>query len=81
MESVKRTKFKNLSAKVRQETKSCIICFENFNQADDVINLNCHERHIFHEKCIEQWMKSDTTSNTLQCPVCRKSVVNNPNPP
>ena len=75
LSSLRRNKFKDLSTRAK-EAKSCIICFENFNESDDVTQLSCDERHVFHQRCLESWMNSDTSQNTLKCPICRNSVVN-----
>mmetsp|Transcript_43668 Transcript_43668/g.57865 ORF Transcript_43668/g.57865 Transcript_43668/m.57865 type:complete len:80 (+) Transcript_43668:968-1207(+) len=74
IEAINSTKFKDLSPKV-QDVESCIICFANFLPKDDVSQLNCNERHIFHKACLESWMKSDSTNNTLSCPICRSTMV------
>lgn len=36
----------------------CIICMEIFKDNDNVAELNCDLRHYFHEKCIEEWLKT-----------------------
>ena len=52
-----------------KESDECIICTEKFAEDTEVCELGCDERHIFHVKCINEWMKRSTT-----CPVCRKEV-------
>ena len=49
------------------ETK-CSICLTDFNLKDKIISLEC--KHIFHVKCIRQWL-----SNGKKCPNCNSTVV------
>ena len=32
----------------------------------------CDERHLFHTKCIEAWIRKGHNS----CPLCRKQIAN-----
>lgn len=54
----------NLSSSSNDEPK-CTICFETLN--GDIKQLECS--HTFHEKCISEWFKSQST-----CPICRKEI-------
>lgn len=48
----------------------CAICFDDYAQDEgDVRKLPCN--HLFHEKCIFPWLKSNAT-----CPVCRARMPN-----
>lgn len=48
----------------------CAICFDDYSQNEsDVRKLPCN--HLFHEKCIFPWLKSNAT-----CPVCRLRMPN-----
>ena len=47
---------------------NCIICFEYFNENEEIIKLNCF--HIFHSNCIEKWL----TKNKF-CPICKKDYL------
>lgn len=49
---------------------SCSICLDEFGPSDQVNRLFC--THIFHDKCLEQWMltKPDRT-----CPICRQPLA------
>ena len=51
-------------------TKECIICFVQYEEGDELITLPCDNRHIFHEKCIETWLKSNNT-----CPLCKTPIT------
>ena len=49
---------------------NCVICQEFFTeQDDDVTELRCDERHIFHTECLRPWLEKQLT-----CPICRESV-------
>jgi hypothetical protein len=54
---------------------------ENYNDASEVCELNCHQNHIFHVDCLEEWFKSqvDNDASKLVCPVCRTEVNTNKN--
>lgn len=39
------------------DNNSCAICFEDYVENDEVITLPCDGRHVFHEKCIKEWLK------------------------
>ena len=58
------------------EWDNCAICIDEFKQSEDVRLLySC--RHVFHVKCVDQWLTDNTT-----CPICRQDVkqVEEPNP-
>jgi E3 ubiquitin-protein ligase DOA10 len=52
--------------------KTCPICFEDFQENEDVIPLPCNEKHIFHDNCITEWLK-----NNNACPLCKKPIDEN----
>lgn len=74
LDSMKRQKFKDIQKEVK-DVESCIICFAQFKPNDDVVQLSCNARHIYHKACLEQWVKSSHSDNTLQCPICRTNMV------
>lgn len=45
----------------------CCICLQELD--DFAINLKCNCNNKFHEKCIIEWFKNDTT-----CPMCRNFI-------
>ena len=51
--------------------EECIICYEEYTLEDNVTKLDCDDRHIFHNKCITEWIKSGKNS----CPVCRAPIM------
>eukprot|EP00347_Sterkiella_histriomuscorum_P009791 403339880 len=49
----------------------CSICFCNFESQEIVVRLPCDKiRHIYHEKCIKEWL----TNHDL-CPLCKKNII------
>lgn len=44
------------STEKSKEVEACIICAEDFKETDEVIELSCDDRHIFHFDCITKWM-------------------------
>lgn len=48
----------------------CVICLDNLKENEQVILLECHISHIFHEDCIMEWMEK-----SLCCPVCRNDIA------
>jgi hypothetical protein len=51
-------------------TEQCVICLENMESTDNnnpLLTLECS--HIFHKKCIDDWL-----NRTQTCPMCRKKV-------
>ena len=37
---------------------NCVICCVNFTEEDDdVTELECDERHIFHTECLRPWLE------------------------
>lgn len=39
---------------------------------DNVSELNCDSRHVFHTKCLEQWLK---TAQKSICPLCKLPIT------
>ena len=53
--------------KLCPEKKKCIICLENFEKNDKIINLSC--LHMFHDYCIKKWVKEYN-----YCPICKNPI-------
>ena len=51
------------------EDASCVICCANFGEDDEVTELECDNRHIFHTECLRPWLEK-----SLSCPICRMKV-------
>ncbi|CAN6380547.1 unnamed protein product [Urochloa humidicola] len=50
-------------------TDECAICFEDFDDGEEVSVMPCSRGHEFHVKCIGKWL---VRSNT--CPLCRHQL-------
>ncbi|XP_055388745.1 E3 ubiquitin-protein ligase RNF181-like [Condylostylus longicornis] len=49
---------------------TCPICFCQFEPKDEVIQMPCDWRHVFHNECLGSWL-----DQSQACPVCRSNVV------
>lgn len=49
--------------------QKCSICFDDFVEEDTVVSMPCSSRHIFHERCVKEWLSRDDS-----CPLCRSSL-------
>lgn len=49
------------------EQMRCVVCLDDFGDGDDLKTLPC--LHIFHQKCIEQWLRTDNS-----CPICKTPI-------
>ena len=60
-----KTKF----AKKKRQTcpVMCAICFEDFSDEQDVIQLDCNPVHVYHEVCLFEWF-----TKSKSCPMCRQ---------
>jgi len=47
----------------------CVICLGDFVKNDEIVLLSCHYLHIFHEKCMIEWIQ-----RSCVCPVCRTEI-------
>jgi len=56
---------KEMFKNVDEESKSCPICLEQFEDGNEVRFLWCI--HRFHKNCVDQWLDKHTT-----CPICKK---------
>lgn len=62
LSTLSKTKFKGVIA------CQCAICWGEFRENEEVTPLMCDERHLYHTRCIEAWIRKG--NNT--CPLCRK---------
>ncbi|CAG7884957.1 unnamed protein product [Brassica rapa] len=51
---------------MEEENETCIVCFGNYNQHNNLCTLTCG--HSFHFPCIDQWLRRN-----ISCPICRES--------
>jgi len=55
---------------VVKEAKQCTICLADYEENDcEIVVLNCGTRHVFHEKCLLEWIKKQE-----YCPICRGEI-------
>ncbi|XP_061376183.1 uncharacterized protein LOC133318206 [Gastrolobium bilobum] len=52
----------------KKERKVCAVCLEDFQQEQQVMNLNCS--HKYHSACLLPWL-----ADHPHCPCCRTPVV------
>ncbi|KAJ6994868.1 hypothetical protein NC653_017610 [Populus alba x Populus x berolinensis] len=60
--------FRFSSLKGSKEGLECAVCISKFEDSD-VLRLLPKCKHAFHEKCIDQWLKSHSS-----CPLCRYKI-------
>ena len=58
------------SERTKESSKTCAICLCEFEVGENVCALPCDDGHIFHTKCIEQWLETNS-----MCPVCRTFIA------
>lgn len=46
---------------------TCSICLVHFKEDDQILQLRCHNSHIFHKDCISEWVRQ----SHAQCPLCK----------
>ena len=52
-----------------EKQQYCSICLEDFEVGEEIIELRCDSKHIFHLDCIKGWAKKNKT-----CPLCRSDI-------
>ena len=50
---------------------TCVICITEFDENEDIVMLECHNDHIYHYDCIENWI----ARGNRECPICRKLII------
>lgn len=54
---------------------SCSICLANFQDSDDVVQLRCNHRHIFHKECLRPWIETPSALQPVAvCPLCKREI-------
>lgn len=58
--------------------RDCPICFEEFNEEDNISILECD--HYYHTECIKKWINTPQLDKynrkiTKNCPLCREPLV------
>jgi len=52
----------------------CVICFEEFLKGMPIRKIPIC-RHLFHTKCIDNWIKSKITEGSPKCPLCNAEIT------
>ena len=52
-----------------KHVSTCIICLKDINEGDQIMILNCSDKHYFHGDCIKSWLSVKTV-----CPICRRNL-------
>lgn len=52
-----------------KHVSTCIICLKDINEGDQIMILNCSDKHYFHGDCIKSWLSVKTV-----CPICRREL-------
>ena len=60
--SQKYGRWKKLNAKIPEK---CVICLDNYTSKSNVSSLPCSDKHVFHRKCLQRWLRKST-----KCPLC-----------
>lgn len=50
--------------------KVCGICLKEYTSSEAVCQLSCHPTHLFHFKCLKEWITQHYT-----CPYCRNIIA------
>ncbi|XP_022868035.1 probable E3 ubiquitin-protein ligase ZFP1 [Olea europaea var. sylvestris] len=56
------------AATVEQQSNFCVICQADFEDQENVGNLNCG--HEYHEDCIKKWLLIKNS-----CPICKSTAL------
>lgn len=64
---IRNIRFEDLTEEQRQD--ECVICYEKYNRYEQIRELQCVGKHIFHQKCIASWFDRNPT-----CPLCRTRI-------
>jgi len=69
LDSTIKKKYEELDETQKSSMDQCAICLNSFTDEDQVVELKCDKKHIFHEQCIKDWLK-----RKLECPLCKEEV-------
>eukprot|EP00397_Hematodinium_sp_SG-2012_P020096 GEMP01020686.1.p1 GENE.GEMP01020686.1~~GEMP01020686.1.p1 ORF type:complete len:267 (-),score=29.93 GEMP01020686.1:1636-2436(-) len=58
------------SAMRRHQTIECSICLTEFQDGEEVMELPCATRHLFHTICALPWLRT-----SQHCPLCRLNIA------
>lgn len=57
-------------SKTKSKQRLCGICLKEYVNSDAVCQLLCHPIHLFHSKCLKEWVTQNYT-----CPYCRSIIT------
>lgn len=61
----------NTKCSIHNDIYECSICWDVISNKEKH-TLACHEKHVFHKKCIEKWIIQNGEEAT--CPICRVPI-------
>jgi len=65
--SENKSKYKHLQSFLYDDNENCSICYEGMKSDHCIQCKKCE--NVFHQKCIEPWIK-----NEKNCPICRTPI-------
>lgn len=71
----KNKKIKTIKFTEQHNDKKCTICIEDFELNSNVSILQCE--HIYHKKCIYEWIHSKNDDMIVKCPNCNTLIYTN----
>ena len=76
LELLNRVSYQN--ERERMSFYECSICLQPFSeyQNERLIYLPCSRQHIFHSKCILDWLNHDTNCPLCRYPINRNTILN-----
>jgi type II secretory pathway pseudopilin PulG len=68
----KQRKYDSVKHPSDKNVEMCCICLDQFEEKGDdlVAQLDCNSKHVFHVKCLNEWIK-----NKCECPMCRDPIM------
>lgn len=60
-------KYFELDSDIKDKYTECIICYNKFDNDNDIVILNCNGNHIYCYNCIVYWLQNHTN----KCPICK----------
>ena len=60
---------------VFQGDRTCAICYEDFKDSDEIVQLPCASTHIYHYACLDNWIEfAQKRNEEPNCPLCRSHI-------
>lgn len=64
---IKMILFERLTAE--QKDTPCAICYDEYKENDQIRELQCRGKHLYHQLCISSWLDRNAV-----CPLCRERI-------